>query len=82
MATAPEMRIFTLKDPEGVEVNEVTATVGGRRKTFRFPYATNDQREIDFLLLKGARPRQVVARLERAPNPLSNQTLPLKGGGK
>jgi len=81
MAVVPELRTFTLKDPEGMEVNELTSTVGGRRKTFRFPYATNDQQEIAFLLLRGAQARRVVARLERVPMQPSND-MPLEGGGQ
>ena len=81
MAAAPElqMRVLTLRNPEGVKVNELAATVGGRRKTFHFPYTTNDQQEIDFLLSVGARPHPPVARSERAPMKPSNEE-PLKGG--
>lgn len=67
-APSPEPRIFTLTR-NGEEVRVLVTTKNGRYKAYRFPYTTNDQQEIDYLLRRGAtakRPKPMVVKTKPA----------------
>jgi hypothetical protein len=77
-----ESRILTLTR-NGRRIREWMTMFDGRLTTFEFPYETNDQREIDILLLHGAAVRRtpVEKPLDSAGStPFVTKNEPLKGG--
>lgn len=56
------MATFVLKDKK-----ELTTTLNGKAKTFRFPYTTNDQEEINYLLSRGATVKKPPAFVKKPP---------------
>ena len=68
-------RTFTLT-VDGEEARELTTVLGGRLTTFQFPYTTNDQQEIDYLLRQGAKSKRTLT--SRPTYPYNVE--PLKGG--
>ncbi len=74
--------IFTLTNDEGEEVRVLARTVEGRMKTFRFPYTTEDEQEIDYLLRRGAKPRRATPPRRPPARPLRSASInqPLEGG--